>query len=101
VPPTVWGKVVSLIVHSMIRIPGSPLLIRNGLGSICVDTIFGHVSLNTYLELMRSRSARRKSGGWFADELPMGLVPMGKRRNMTKSRSSDGIVPMTSTDGCR
>jgi len=55
--------------------------------------------LNTYLELMRSRSAGRKSGGWIADELPMGLVPMGKRRNMTKFRSSDGIMPMTSTDG--
>jgi len=31
----------------------------------------------------------------------VGLVPMGKQPNMTKSRSGDVFVPMTSADGCR
>ena len=37
----------------------------------CVDTVFGHVSLDVYLELMRCRLADRDVVTKFTEELPM------------------------------
>ena len=66
-----------------------------------VDTIFGHVSLDAHLELMKCRSVGGKMVTSLQESCRWGLVPMGKRQDMTKSRSGDGFVPMTSIDGCR
>jgi len=66
-----------------------------------VDTISGHVSLDTHLELMKWRSA----GGAMVTSLQGScrwrLMPMGKQPIMTKSRSSDAFMPMASADGCQ
>ena len=67
---------------------------------ILVDTVFGHVSLDAYLELMRCRSVGKKVVTSSQKSCRWGLVPMKKRQNMAKSRSSDGSVPMTGADGC-
>jgi len=67
----------------------------------CVDTVFGHVNLDTHLELIKCRSA----GGEMVTSLQRScrwrLVSMGKQPNMTKSRCGDAFMPMTSADGCR
>ena len=67
----------------------------------CVDTIFGHISLDACLELMRWRSAGGQVVAGLQKSCRWGSVPMGKWQNMTKSRSGDGFMPMTSADGCR
>jgi len=67
----------------------------------CVDTVFGHVSLDVYLELMRCRSAGRDVVTSLQKSCWWGLMPMRKRQGMAKSRSGDGFVPMTGEGGCR
>ena len=66
-----------------------------------VDTVFGHVSLDEYLELMRCKSAGRDVVTSLQKSCRWGLVPMRKRQSMAKSKSGDGFVPMTGADGCR
>jgi len=66
-----------------------------------VDTIFGLVSLDAHLELMKCRSVGGKMVTSLQESCRWGLVAMGKRQDMTKSRSGDGFVLMTSIDGCR
>ena len=67
----------------------------------CVDTVFGHVSLDTHLELMKCRSAGGEMVTSLHGSCRWRLVPMGKQPNMAKSRGGDAFVPMTSADGCR
>ena len=55
----------------------------------CVDTVFGHVSLDVYLELMRCRSAGGRVVTSLQKSCRWGLVPMRKWRDMTKARSGD------------
>ena len=67
----------------------------------CVDTIFGHVSLDAHLEVMGCRLAGGEIMTGLQENCWWGLMPIGKQPNMTKSRSGDAFMPMTSTDGCR
>jgi len=67
----------------------------------CVGTVFGHVSFDTHLELMRCRSV----DGAVVTSLQGGCrwrwLPMGRQPNMTKSRSDGIFMPMTSASICR
>ena len=67
----------------------------------CVDTIFGRVSFDTHLELMKCRSADGAMVTSLQGSCRWRWLPMGRQPNMTKSRSDDIFVPMTSAGVCR
>ena len=56
---------------------------------ICVDTIFGHVSLDTHLELMKRRSTDWAMVASLQESCRWRMVPMEKQVNMTMSRDGD------------
>ena len=67
----------------------------------CVDTVFGHVSFDTYLELVKWRSADGVMVTSLQGSCRWRWLPMGRQPNMTKFRSDDIFVPMTSAVVCR
>jgi len=64
-----------------------------------VDTIFGHVSLDTYLELMRGRSASRKMVAGLQMNCRWGYCRWESDGIWLNPGSSDEVVPMTSNNG--
>jgi len=67
----------------------------------CVDTVFGHVYFDTYLELMKCRSADGAMVTSLQGSCRWRWLPMRKQPDMTKSRSDDVFVPMISAGVCQ
>ena len=67
----------------------------------CVDTVFGHVSFEAHLELMKCRSADGAMVTSLQGSCRWRSILMGEQPNMTKSRSGDAFMPMANADGCR
>ena len=66
-----------------------------------VDTVFGHISFDVYLELIKNRSADEATVTSLKGSCRWRWLPMRKLLNKTKSRGGDVFVPMISISVCR
>jgi len=85
------------------RRPGRPppCRVQSELSFEIVDTVFGHVSFDTYLGLVKYRSADEATVTSLQGSCRWRWLPKGKQLNVTKSRGGDVFVPMTSINVCR